>query len=204
MRQFVDHRFDPRTGELWRNGRPVDLQQQPAKLLDVLTASPGELVERERLRRVLWDEGTHVDYERCINFTVRQLRRALGDDAQAPRFVETLPRRGYRFVARVEEVSRVEEVVGEVIGEITEEVIEEVIEEVSDRAATGAGEETPRAQAAGSLRSAPARWAVALAATLLAGLTLGHAFAGTLADLALADLVHRTLKIDAEDCWIRR
>ena len=100
--RFGPFEFDPATGELRREGAPVHLQQQPAKVLALLVSHPGELVTREQVRQHVWGEGTFVDFQRGLNFAVMQIRTALGDDAGSPRYVETLARRGYRFVAPVE------------------------------------------------------------------------------------------------------
>ena len=99
--RFGVFEFDPATGELWRDGIPVKLQPQPARVLALLAGRPGEVVSREELRQQVWTDGTFVDFERGLNFCVAQIRSALGDSADSPRFVETLPRRGYRFVAPV-------------------------------------------------------------------------------------------------------
>src|SRR5262249_17405221 len=80
----------------------VKLQQQPCKVLGILATRPGELVTREELRQEIWPNGTFVDFEHGINFCIKQIRAALGDDAQSPVYIETLPRRGYRFIAPVE------------------------------------------------------------------------------------------------------
>ncbi len=93
--------FDPATGELRREGRPVRLQPQPAKVLAVLVERAGETVSRDELRQIVWPEGTFVDFERGLNFCIAQIRSALGDSADSPRFIETIPRRGYRFVAPI-------------------------------------------------------------------------------------------------------
>jgi Tol biopolymer transport system component/DNA-binding winged helix-turn-helix (wHTH) protein len=90
------------TGELRRNGAKVKLQDQPFQLLALLLAKPGEIVPREELRSQLWSEDTFVDFDHGLNAAVRRLRDALGDSADNPRFVETLSRRGYRFVAPVQ------------------------------------------------------------------------------------------------------
>ena len=84
----------------------VPLQPKPARLLELLLARPGEVVAREEIRRALWGEDVHVDFERSLNFCVAKLRSALGDDAAAPRFVETVPTRGYRFVAATERAEK--------------------------------------------------------------------------------------------------
>ena len=102
--RFGPFELDLGTGELRRNGEAVHLQQQPARVLALLVRQPGRLVTREELRRHLWGDDVFVDFQRGLNFCVMQIRDALGDDAETPRFVETLPRRGYRFIAPAEAV----------------------------------------------------------------------------------------------------
>ena len=102
--RFGPFELDLGTGELWRNSEAVHLQQQPARLLVFLVRQPGRLVTREELRRHLWGDDVFVDFQRGLNFCVMQIRDTLGDDAETPRFVETLPRRGYRFIAPTEAV----------------------------------------------------------------------------------------------------
>jgi len=99
--RFGTFEADSGTGELRRAGRPVGLQEQPFRLLLALLERPAQIVTRAELREKLWGE-THVDFEEGLNTAVRKLRDALGDSASNPRFVETLPRRGYRFIAPVE------------------------------------------------------------------------------------------------------
>jgi TolB-like protein/DNA-binding winged helix-turn-helix (wHTH) protein/Tfp pilus assembly protein PilF len=94
--------MDLRTLELRRDGAPVHLQQQPFKVLAVLASHPGALVTREEIRREVWERDTFVEFDQSLNFCVKQIRVALGDQADTPRYVETLPRRGYRFIAPVE------------------------------------------------------------------------------------------------------
>ncbi len=103
--RFGAFEFDPQTGILCKNGRSLALQPQPAKVLSLLVSRPGELITREELQLQVWGKDTFVDFEHNINFAVRQIRAALKDDAEKPRFIETLPRRGYRFIATVEEVA---------------------------------------------------------------------------------------------------
>ena len=98
--QFGIFQADFRTGELRRQGVQIKLQGKPLHLLAVLVENPGELVTRDELRRRLWGE-TFVDFERSLNIAITKLRTALGDSADSPRFIETLPRRGYRFIAPV-------------------------------------------------------------------------------------------------------
>ena len=92
---------DRKTGELRRNGVKVRLQDQPLQILLTLLERPGEVVTREELRGRLWPDDTFVDFEHSINTAVRRLRDALGDSAENPRFVETVARKGYRFLAPV-------------------------------------------------------------------------------------------------------
>src|SRR5829696_2094878 len=103
--RFGASEFEAASGELWRDGRPVRLQRQPSKLLDLLLAKPGELVTRDDIRRALWGGDTHVDFERSLNFCVARLRSALRDNPAEPRYIETLPTRGYRFIAAVTRVA---------------------------------------------------------------------------------------------------
>ena len=96
--RFDDFELDRHTLELRRAGVPVKLQQQPARVLALLTEHPGELVTRELLRKSIWGDDTFVDFEHGLNFCIRQIRTVLGDTAAAPRYVETLRGRGYRFI----------------------------------------------------------------------------------------------------------
>jgi cholera toxin transcriptional activator len=96
---------DASTGELRRQGVRVKLNAQPFQVLCLLLERPGELLTREEISRELWPDGTFVDYEHGVNSAVNRIREALGDTASSPRFVETLARRGYRFVAPVERFS---------------------------------------------------------------------------------------------------
>jgi len=102
--RFGPFELDPRTSELRRAGAVLPLQPQPAGILALLVSRAGELVTREEIQAAIWPDRV-VDYEQGLNYAVRQIRAALGDDAESPRYVETLPRRGYRFVAPVELLS---------------------------------------------------------------------------------------------------
>ena len=99
--RFGIFEVDLRSGELRRNGVKVRLQEQPFQIVTLLLERPGEVVTREELRTRLWPGDTFVDFDHSLNAAVRRLRDALGDDADNPRFVETLPRRGYRFIGLV-------------------------------------------------------------------------------------------------------
>ena len=99
--RFGSFELDVRSREL-RNGKTsVRLQEQPFEILQMMLERPGHVVTREELRRRLWPDGTFVDFDHSLNAAVKRLRAALGDDAENPRFVETLPRRGYRFIAEI-------------------------------------------------------------------------------------------------------
>ena len=100
--RFAAFELDLAAGELRRNGRKVKLQEQPFQILAMLLERPGEVVTREEVQQRLWSGDTYVDFDRGLNTAVKRLREALGDSAGHPRFVETLPRRGYRFIAAVE------------------------------------------------------------------------------------------------------
>jgi TolB-like protein/Tfp pilus assembly protein PilF len=96
--RFGVFELDPRAGELRKKGMKIRLQEQSFQILTVLLERPGEVVTREDLQKRLWPADTFVDFDHSINAAVRRLRSALDDSAESPRFVETLPRRGYRFI----------------------------------------------------------------------------------------------------------
>jgi len=91
-------------GELRRNGAKVHIQDKPLRLLEVLAGSHGKLITREELHTALWPGQTFVEYEDGLNTAVKKLRETLSDRPEKPRFIETVPRRGYRFIAPVQEV----------------------------------------------------------------------------------------------------
>ncbi|MFN7919513.1 MAG: winged helix-turn-helix domain-containing protein [Bryobacteraceae bacterium] len=99
--RFAGYEMDTRSGELLCNGTKVNLQDQPARALLILLERPGELVTRSELIEGLWPKDTLVDFERGLNKIVAKLRAALDDDLESPRFIETVPKRGYRFMAPV-------------------------------------------------------------------------------------------------------
>src|SRR5687768_10501565 len=94
-----------RSGELRKNGNRIKLQEKPLQVLSVLVEQPGELVGREELQKRLWPSDVFVDFDNGLNTAVNKLREALGDSADSPRFIETVPRRGYRFIAGIEVVT---------------------------------------------------------------------------------------------------
>jgi DNA-binding winged helix-turn-helix (wHTH) protein/TolB-like protein len=97
--------FDCASGELRREGALVRLQSQPAQVLACLIQHAGEITSREELFRTVWGDQTFVDFERGLNFCIAQIRLALGDDATAPRYIQTIPRRGYQFIAPVQRIA---------------------------------------------------------------------------------------------------
>jgi DNA-binding winged helix-turn-helix (wHTH) protein len=103
--RFGIYEMDARTGEVWREGLPVHLPPQPFKVLFLLASHAGDVVTREEIRRELWGDDTFVDFDGGLNFCINQIRKALRDNAESPRFIHTLPRRGYRFIASVESVA---------------------------------------------------------------------------------------------------
>jgi DNA-binding winged helix-turn-helix (wHTH) protein/TolB-like protein len=103
--RFGVFELDEESGALWRDGRKVRLQAQPAKALAALIAARGEVVSRETLQQVLWGNETFVDFERGLNFCIAQVRAALGDSAESPRYILTVPRRGYQFIAPMQAVA---------------------------------------------------------------------------------------------------
>ena len=103
--RFGAFEADGATGELRRQGLRIKLNAQPFQVLLLLLDRPGQLLTREEISRELWPDGTFVDYEHGVNSAVNRIREALGDTAASPRFVETLARRGYRFVAPVERIN---------------------------------------------------------------------------------------------------
>ncbi len=97
--RFSTFELDVRAGELRKRGVKIGLQEQPFRILEMLLAHPGQLITREELRSRLWPSHTFVDFDHGLNKAINKLREALGDSAESPRFVETIPRRGYRMIA---------------------------------------------------------------------------------------------------------
>src|SRR5690242_9944821 len=108
MHRFGPFEVDFATSELRRSGSRVRIQEQPLRILEILLEQPGELVSRERLRERLWPSDTFVDFERSLNAAVAKLRQALHDSADRPVYVETVSRKGYRFIAPVTEATEPE------------------------------------------------------------------------------------------------
>jgi len=103
--RFGAFELDPSAGQLRKKSILIKLPPQPFRLLQLLTERAGTVVSREEIRTTLWTDSTFVDFEHGINFSINQIRAALADDAEKPRYIETLPRRGYRFIATVERLN---------------------------------------------------------------------------------------------------
>jgi TolB-like protein/Tfp pilus assembly protein PilF len=103
--RFGEFEFSAQTFELRKNGAPSRIQQQPARVLAFLINHRGNLVTREQIRLAIWGQDTFVDFEQGLNFCIRQIRLALNDQSEHPRYIETLPRLGYRFIAQIEKDS---------------------------------------------------------------------------------------------------
>jgi len=95
---FGRFEVDLRTAEIFKEGKRIKLQKQPCQVLVLLTERPGELVSREELRKKLWPNDTFVDFDHGMNVAINKLRETLGDSPEKPRFIETLPRRGYQLL----------------------------------------------------------------------------------------------------------
>jgi DNA-binding winged helix-turn-helix (wHTH) protein len=100
--RFGQFELDTESEQLLKAGRTVKVQQQPYKLLCLLIAQAGKVVSREDIRAALWPADTFVDYDQGVNFAMKQIREALGDPADHPVYVQTVPKRGYRFIAPVD------------------------------------------------------------------------------------------------------
>jgi DNA-binding winged helix-turn-helix (wHTH) protein len=99
---FGPFTLDTRAGELFKRGKKIKVQQLPLQILTALVEQPGEVVEREELRTRLWPVDTFVDFEHGLNTAIKKLRTALGESSSKPRYIETLPKKGYRFLGKVD------------------------------------------------------------------------------------------------------
>jgi DNA-binding winged helix-turn-helix (wHTH) protein len=107
--RFDEFEVDLRAGELYKAGRKIKLQVLPFQALAILLERPGEVVTRKEFEKRLWPGDTFVDFDHSLNTAIKKLRLALGDDNKKPRFVETLPKRGYRFIGAVEQAAKISE-----------------------------------------------------------------------------------------------
>src|SRR5579862_3668577 len=99
--RFGTYEVSLQSGEVRKAGLRIRVQQQPMKLLEILLERPGEVITREELRSRVWTDESFGDFDQAVNIAIAKLRSALGDSAENPRFIETLPKRGYRFIAEV-------------------------------------------------------------------------------------------------------
>lgn len=102
--RFGIFELDSEAEQLHRNGRVVRMQPKPFKLLCLLAGQAGKLVTREEIQKTLWTSDTFVDFDQGVNFAIKQVREALGDNAESPLYIQTVPKRGYRFVAPLDRV----------------------------------------------------------------------------------------------------
>src|SRR4051812_9080166 len=100
--RFQPFELDLGSGELRKHGHPVRLQDQPSRLLILLASRPGELVSRSEIQKALWGDDQFVEFDHAINTAIKKIREVLNDDPEKPRLIETVPRKGYRFIATVE------------------------------------------------------------------------------------------------------
>jgi len=166
--RFGPFELDVRSGELRRNGTTVRLQPQPFKVLVLLTSREGDVVTREEIQAEVWPAGTFVDFEQSLNFCIRQIRSALGDNANAPRYVETLPRRGYRWVGGPVQRVSAGSPPREWPRAVTTEVRAETVDASEDAATTAASVPTPRRTPAGAHGGQPLALALAVGLAALA------------------------------------
>jgi eukaryotic-like serine/threonine-protein kinase len=189
--RFGAFEVDLQEGELRKSGLRIKLQEQPFQVLVILLERPGKIVTREELRQKLWPSDTFVDFDHSLNSAVKKLREALGDQPENPRFVETLHRRGYRFVASVEGQQRTSEVQADLQG---------LKQDAEERKTLS----TPQSQPVARVEHLRARWNLAvptavITAVIVVGVAIGvfiYARSGsglTKADtVVLADFDNRT------------
>jgi TolB-like protein/DNA-binding winged helix-turn-helix (wHTH) protein/Tfp pilus assembly protein PilF len=163
--RFGVFELDPRSGELRKQGRKIRLEGQPIHILACLLEKPGELVTREELRQKLWPADTFVNFEQSLNAAVKRLRQALNDSADNPRFVETLPRRGYRFIAPMQVSGAGESEVAPKVSPILPQALPATD---APAVAGGAQNDLPPALAAPAGRRWPRFWIVCAAAAIVA------------------------------------
>lgn len=109
--RFDVFEVDLRAGEVFKTGRKIKVQEQPFQVLAMLLERRGEVVTREELQKRLWPADTFVDFDHSLNTAIKKLRHALGDDKKKPKFVETLPKRGYRFIGELKQFAKVADAV---------------------------------------------------------------------------------------------
>lgn len=103
--RFGSFELDVEANQLRKEGRSIRLQPQPFKLLWLLASRPGRVLSRQEIKEALWTGDTFIDFEQGVNFAIKQVREALGDDSENPLYIQTVPKKGYRFIAPVEGVA---------------------------------------------------------------------------------------------------
>jgi TolB-like protein/DNA-binding winged helix-turn-helix (wHTH) protein/Flp pilus assembly protein TadD len=126
LRRFDQFELNLRTAEIYKQGKRVKLQGQPCQVLVLLTERPGELVTREELQKTLWPNDTFVDFDHGVNIAINKLRDALGDSPEHPRFIETLPRKGYRWLSPVESIGDGMPKVGAIVPESASQAVQSI------------------------------------------------------------------------------
>ena len=164
--RFADIEFDVKAGELRSGGMTTRLEPQPARVLAMLVERAGDVVTRTELQQHVWSGDTFVDFERGLNYCIAQIRTALGDSASTPRFIETLPRRGYRFIAPVVAEQ------GDA-GDVEVSEAREQIEESGDEPSGGNPAPPPPSTAAG-LAKTVGTWALVIAGVIGAWTFVGR------------------------------
>ncbi len=138
---FGPFSVDLRAGELYRGKRKIKVQQLPLQVLGALLESPGEVVEREELKSRLWSGDTFVDFEHGLNTAIKKLRQALGDSSAKPRYIQTLPKKGYRFTGKLQgelekppaKHAQTAGIIGKILQVFSEEAIECVVAPVDEQ-----------------------------------------------------------------------
>jgi TolB-like protein/DNA-binding winged helix-turn-helix (wHTH) protein len=165
--RFGPFEVDPKSGELRKQGVRIRLQEQPLQILQILLERPGQIIGREELRQRLWPADTFVDFDHGLYNAIKRLREALGDLADTPRFIETVPKRGYRFIGTVTGDSRPD--------------AQLQVDATGDSPAPG-GQTLPQARAGQTETGAHRRWIAVLAGagivTLILGLLMGSTLGG--------------------------
>jgi DNA-binding winged helix-turn-helix (wHTH) protein len=189
--RFESFDLDLQTRELRKNGRLIKLQDQPGKLLVLLASRAGELVTRAEIEKALWGEDEFVEFEHAVNTAMRKVRLALGDDQERPRFIETLPRKGYRFIAAVE--TSFEAAPQRPSGQAA-------LQPLQGLADQGSAQSSSAGQASGN-KAAPAGEASEVAAAQEAGSTMATR-AGTETTFALPRLLARLLFLTVQGGYL--
>ena len=167
----------PASRELYRHGLKLKVRPQPLQILNVLLRRPGQVVTRESLREQLWSSETFVDFEQGLNTAVKELRAVLGDAATHPRYIQTLPKLGYRFIGLVDVVARQVSLIRDVNLQPRPGAAPQ--SDVGESSATEEAEFVePGEEEAAETKSSRGPWALAVGLALIAALTVGGYFSG--------------------------